>query len=58
MPRKILYKCDPSKNLSCKKTICFERKGSCKGTSKIECAQLDNKGKPIVLYDSDNPTKI
>ncbi len=51
----VIYKCDPSKNVTCKKTLCGSE---CNGTSKREYAQLDENCKPIVVYDSENPPPL
>lgn len=44
------YKCDPSKNVKCKKEHCRAKHNSygCFTTSRVECARLDEFGKPIV----------
>lgn len=52
----ILYLCDPEKNKECKKTGCFTRyQHCCEATNKAECAVLDNEGKPIRVFFSDDP---
>ena len=50
--RKVIwYRCDPEKNVRCRKTICkgfCGRKNGCFRTKHPEYAQLDEKGEPIV----------
>ncbi len=50
---KVLYLCDPTKNELCKKTSCAYNKDSkyqsCTATTDYECAQLDDKGNPIIV---------
>ena len=45
-----IYFCDPSKNRSCEKTICFfkeHHQGTCYSTASAAYAMLDEKGKPM-----------
>ena len=49
MSEKIFYRCDPEKNTECRKRRCFRRtrNGTCRATSKVECAVRDADGHPI-----------
>ena len=42
-----LYLCDPSKNLTCQKSIC---QSQCVLTTKVEYAKADADGSPIIVY--------
>lgn len=42
-----LYLCDPSKNVTCQKSIC---QSQCVLTTKVEYAKADADGSPIIVY--------
>lgn len=41
MDKKVLYKCDPEKNIECKKTMCYINGGECYRTLNAEYAKAD-----------------
>lgn len=49
---KTLYRCDPGRNLECRKLMCFQRGGFggsvCRATTKQECAARDEAGNLII----------
>lgn len=52
----ILYLCDPEKNKECKKIACHTRhRHECEATDHAEFAMLDDEGKPIRVFFSDDP---
>lgn len=48
MSSTILYVCDPEKNQDCRKTGCKIRGGPCSLTWKIEAAETDRTGFPVI----------
>ena len=42
----ILFKCDPEKNISCKKLSCG--KGLCESTTDINSAAVNDEGRPVI----------
>ena len=48
---KVFYKCDPKKNVLCKKLCCFETGGKCSITSKVEYSS--NPDIAIFVFDVD-----
>ena len=42
-----LYLCDPSKNVTCQKSIC---QSQCVLTTKVKYAKADADGSPIIVY--------
>ena len=50
MPR-VYYKCDPEKNVNCKKQECYVTNGRCSLTSKVE--YTSNPDIAIMIFDVD-----
>ena len=48
----VLYKCDPEKNKTCRKRMCYTNlkgwKNPCRATRNPDYAVLDEKGRPII----------
>lgn len=56
--RILLYQCDPNKNINCSGANSKDCQTECYITSKEESAILGDDGKPIVAFDSENPSPI
>jgi len=47
------YLCDPARNPTCTKALCFERGGPCGTTDDVRCALRDLTGCPVEIVDED-----
>lgn len=47
------YICDPARNESCSKALCFERGGPCGTTDRPEFAMRDIFGQPVKIIRED-----
>ena len=47
------YVCDPARNLSCSKALCFENGGPCGTTDDVRAALRDLFGLPVQIVDDD-----
>lgn len=47
------YLCDPARNTTCTKALCFERGGPCGTTDDVRYALRDLTGCPVELVDED-----
>lgn len=57
---KKLYVCDPARNTTCSKGLCFERGGPCGKTDDVRCALRDLLGQPVEIQkegDEDGQDK-
>ena len=43
------YLCDPARNPTCTKALCFERGGPCGTTDDVRCALRDLTGLPVEI---------
>ena len=43
------YLCDPARNPTCTKLLCFERGGPCDTTDDVRCALRDLFGMPVQI---------
>ena len=50
------YLCDPARNTSCGKDLCFERGGPCGTTDDVHYALRDFLGAPVEVVDEDFET--
>ena len=52
-----VYLCDPARNTTCSKGLCFERGGPCGTTDDVRCALRDLLGRPVeIIREGDNET--
>lgn len=49
------YLCDPARNPTCTKALCFEHGGPCGTTDDVRCALRDLTGRPVEVVEE--PTK-
>ena len=47
------YLCDPQKNPTCSKALCFENGGPCGTTEDVRAALRDLTGCPVEIVDED-----
>lgn len=48
---KKFYVCDPVRNRTCSKALCFERGGPCGATDDVRCALRDLLGRPVEIIE-------
>ena len=54
-----VYRCDPVKNKSCKKSYCVHNgTGECNATKNVVYAQTDENGRPIIEYLIHHDIKV
>lgn len=46
-----VYVCDPARNTTCSRAICFERGGPCGTTDDVRCALRDLTGQPVEILE-------
>lgn len=46
-----LYVCDPARNTTCSKLLCFERGGPCGTTDDVRAAMRDLFGRPVEIME-------
>ena len=51
------YVCDPSRNTTCGKTLCFEHGGPCGTTDDVRCALRDLTGQPVEIMEENKDGK-
>ena len=49
--KKLTYVCDPARNTTCGKTLCFEHGGPCGTTDDVRCALRDLTGQPVEILE-------
>lgn len=52
-----LYVCDPARNTTCSKLLCFERGGPCGVTDDVRAAMRDLLGRPVEIMEDKNDDK-
>lgn len=48
---KLTYVCDPARNTTCGKALCFEQGGPCGTTDDVRCALRDLTGQPVEILE-------
>lgn len=46
------YVCDPARNETCSKALCFEKGGPCGVTDDVRCALRDFFGQPVEIVQN------